>query len=180
MNLILPASLAVACLGLGGTIAYEALAPIPAIEVASAPPRVETPVSTVAQPAVFYVPPPKEDFAPVNARFAFSPTRQAVTEPSEGGATDLAPPDVTLVGVIIGPQKSVAILKTPGAALAISAAVGQMVEGWQLVRIEAGRVVLHANASDFEIRLKSSPGQAGRRPPGAGNTAPPAGSDGNL
>ncbi|HXL98283.1 MAG TPA: hypothetical protein VN932_00010 [Rhizomicrobium sp.] len=184
MNLAMPGSLVAIALGLGGLIAYQALAPIPAIEVPPPPPsaRVDVTASALSQPAVLYVPPPKEDFAAINERFAFSPTRQAVAEPSQATGVDVAPPEVTLVGVIISPQKSVAILKPGGAALAISAVIGQMVDGWQLVRIEAGRVVLHANTTDYEIRLRS--GQASGSPPGAqpgtGNKAPASAAGGNL
>jgi len=183
MNLAVPGTLAVISLGLGGLIAYQLLAPIPAIEVPPAPPtaHVDAPSSVLSQPAVLYVPPPKEDFAAINERFAFSPTRQAVAEPSQATGVDVAPPEVTLVGVIISPQKSVAILKPGGAGLAISAVVGQMVEGWQLVRIEAGRVVLHANTTDYEIRLKSAMGAPPPgRPPGSGNKTPAPAAGDNL
>jgi hypothetical protein len=141
-------------LGLSAAIAYQALAPVAPIEVADtlAPVKIETSLTLPT-----FAPPSAQEFVAINERPVFSPTRQPIAEPPEAGSA-APPPDVVLLGVVIGPQKSVALLKLQGLPLAISAAVGQMVGGWQLTRIEPGRVIFRANMTDFEIRLRS--GQA--------------------
>ncbi len=147
--------LSAAALCLGAVLAYQILAPVPPIRVVA---RRTAAQPEIARPVPVYQPPPEQDFAVINMRPVFDPARQPVAESAQSGQTTLPPPDVSLVGVVIGPQKSVALLKPANTALATSAVVGQIVEGWQLVRIEAGLVVFHANATDVTVRLRAATG----------------------
>jgi hypothetical protein len=166
MNAAVPGGLVALALCLGAGLAYQVLAPVP--QIAIAPAKAATRAETSLTLPV-YQPPPEEEFAIVNARHAFNPTRQPVAEPAESGVASASPPDVTLVGVAIGPQKSVALLKMANAVAAVSAVVGQTIDGWQLVRIEAGSVVFHAHGTDYTVALRAA---AGLAPPGAGRVPP--------
>jgi hypothetical protein len=169
MNTLVPGSLLAMSLLLGVGLVYEAVAPVDAIEIdeVKVNPR---PVAAFLPPD--YTPPPEQDFAAINARSLFVPSRQPVSEPpgGGGGGTAAAPPNVTLIGVILGQPKSVAILKVADSPASVTATVGQTVAGWQVTRIEAGGVVFHANSTDYEVRLHTGPAQSGavrpRPPPG--------------
>jgi type II secretory pathway component PulC len=178
MNLRIPGGLFALALALAATLAYQAFAPVPPIAAAQVGP---VPHAETSLTVPVFQPPPEQDFAIINRRAAFDPARQPVAEPSETADTNQPPPDVSLVGVAIGPQKSVALLKAANGGSATSAEVGQIVEGWQIVRIESGSVVFHANATDFTVTLRKATGLAPpiaapertRRPPMPGQ--PPSG-----
>jgi hypothetical protein len=142
-------------LALGAVLAYQWFAPVPPIAVAQA----KTVVRAEAPPALPRYDPPSEDqFASINARSAFDPERAPVAEPPEEGTASVTPPDISLVGVAIGGEKSVALLKSPGAMEGISATLGQVVDGWSLVRIAPGFVVFHANGTDYTVKLRAAAG----------------------
>ncbi len=140
---------------LGAALVYQALAPVPPIVVggAEAAPRPPPPF-----PLPVFNPPPESEFAAINARAAFNPARTPVAEPAQSGMTSQTPPDVALVGVAIGPRKSVALLKPANGGAASSVAIGQTVQGWQLVRIDPGSVVFHANGTDYTVKLRAATG----------------------
>jgi hypothetical protein len=153
MKLLLPGALLLLSLCLGAGTLYALVIPHTPDEV-SEPPLVVPPLA----PETGYSPPPKDTFAVINARPAFSPDRQAIAEPALISARGDAqsPPDVTLSGVIIGPQKSIALLNRSGAAQAISATTDQVIDGWRIARIEPDRVLFRSGVADYEIRLRSA------------------------
>ena len=159
MNLALPGSLSVLLLGLAGVLAWQALAPVEPIEV---PPALAREASESAPVQTSFIPPSRDEFAIVNARPLFSPTRASIGEPSETGMMHAGPPDIMLLGVMIGPARSIALLKRPQDAVATTAFVGQTIDGWRLVRIEPGRIVLHGNMADYPIPLRSASEGAAR------------------
>jgi type II secretory pathway component PulC len=137
-------------------LAWQMLAPVApiAVDAANAATRPQTALTVPV-----YQPPPEASFAVINARAAFNPSRQPVAEPPQSGMTTAAsPPDVTLVGVAIGAGKSIALLKPADGSAAISAAVGQIVQGWQLTRVDADGVVFHANGADYSVKLRAAAG----------------------
>jgi hypothetical protein len=143
-------------LGLGIVVAYQAMAPVSPI--AEPPPQ-----SVALRPAPLplppaYVPPPPERFAIINLRPVFDPARQPVLEPEQTGPRSFTPPDLSLVGVAIASQVSIALLKKPMVRAAISVPLGQSIDGWKLVTVGPDFVVLHAGATDFTIKLRSANG----------------------
>lgn len=164
MKLLLPGLLLTLCLGLAMAICFELAAPAQTLDD---PAAAEKPRSHILRPPIVYVPPSASAYDVINARAVFDPARMAVTEPvAEGGAQ--APPDLVLEGVVIGPGKSVALLGRKSEVPAISVAVGQVVDGWTLARIEPDKVVFRGGGSEAEIPLRSGadPGaQAQQAPP---------------
>jgi len=156
MTSILPGSLLAAALGLGLVVAYQALAPVSPIAEPAPQSIALRPVPPLLPPA--YVPPPPERFAIINLRPIFDPARQPVTEPEQTGPRSFAPPDLSLVGVAIASQVSIALLKKPMVRAAISVPLGQSIDGWKLVTIGPDFVVLHAGATDFTIKLRAARG----------------------
>ncbi len=166
MSRILPAGLFAAVLGLGAVVVYQAVAPVPPLAESAAPDTAYRPPS-VTLPAA-YEPPPEDSFAAINARPLFDPARRAVAEPEIAGTQSVTPPDLTLVGVAIGGGASIALLKKADASLSVR--LGDTVDGWKLVHIEAGFVVFHAGATDYTVPLRVAKGIA--QPPV--NSAAPA------
>jgi hypothetical protein len=156
MNALVPGGLFVAAVALAATLAYQATAPIPVIAASAA--KAAPIASTAVQPLPQYTPPPPDEFAVVNLRPLFSPTREPVAEASETGTTSQPPPDVTLIGVAVGLRNSVALLKSPNDPVAISAMIGQVIDGWRLVRIDANQVVFSANGSDYAVKMRAAAG----------------------
>lgn len=156
MTALLPGGLLAAALGLGAVVAYQALAPVSAIE--EPPPKDIGPGPAPPVARAAYLPPAEDQFAIINARPLFDPARQPVIEPAQIGERSLSPPDLTLVGVAIGGRNSVALLKKPDAHAAISARLGQSIDGWQLVRIAPGFVILRSGVTDYTVKLRAAAG----------------------
>lgn len=160
------------CLGLGGVVAWQALAPVSPI----ADPLPGDAVPPHPSAAVWHadVPPSENSFAVINARPIFDPTRRPVSEPAPTASTDAAPPNLVLVGVAISGGNAVALLKGPDGRAAISARIGQTIDGWELVGIEPGFVILHAGGIDYTIKLRVA---AGLPQPKINDLSPPAVTD---
>ncbi len=161
MTSLLPAGLFAASLVLGAAVVYQAAAPVAPIAEPPLPHAALAPVPLPAAPA--YVPPPPSRFAIINLRPIFDPARQPVMEPELSGPRSFVPPELSLVGVAIASQVSVALLKKPMVRAAISVPLGQSIDGWKLVSIGPDFVVLHAGATDFTIKLRAAHGL--RQPP---------------
>jgi hypothetical protein len=145
--------LAVALLLLG-VVLYQASAPVTPIAALPAT------TAHVAMPPASapYTPPDETQFAIINARSLFDPARQAVAEPAPAAAGGTVPPDLTLVGVIIGGADSIALLKRENAREAISAKLGQSIDGWSVVRITPDSIVLRSGVNEVTLPLKPPPG----------------------
>ncbi|MEI9997331.1 MAG: hypothetical protein WDM91_22230 [Rhizomicrobium sp.] len=153
MRAWLPAGLAVTALGLGGAVFYQAVAPVtPVAEL----PVALAPVAPVTLTA--FVPPAEDQFAITNDRTLFDPARQPVAEPAQAGAPGDAPPALTLIGVAVGGGNAIALLKRAEGGPAISAHIGQAIDGWQLVRIESGLVVLRGGGREFTVKMRAAAG----------------------
>jgi hypothetical protein len=156
MTAFVPGSLAAICLCLAGVAACQIVAPVTSPEaplVAAADAKV-----SALEPPHAYAPPPEEQFAVINARPAFDPARKAVAEPDLTGASDAAPSDLSLVGVAVGANGSVALVKTPDLPAAASLRVGQSIRGWTLVQVARDFVVFRGGASRFTVRLRAAKG----------------------
>ncbi|HXC56393.1 MAG TPA: hypothetical protein VNU97_13940 [Rhizomicrobium sp.] len=158
MRLLLPATLLAAALTLGGAIAYEALAPLDPVAVET--PRLPLRATQTAMAAP-YTPPPEELYADIDARPLFAASRQPLADATQPNAAAAATSDFTLVGVIMGGARAVALLRLRSTAATTSAVVGGMVNGWRVARIDATSVTLSANGSQFVVPLD---GPANRAP----------------
>ena len=167
MTAVLPGGLFAAALCLGAVVVYQALAPVAAIE----DPPLHDSRTGPAPPAALraFVPPAEDQFAIINARPLFNPARQPVIEPAQTGERSLSPPDLSLVGVAIGGRNSVALFKKADGHAAISARLGQSIDGWQLVRIEPDFVILRSGVTDYTVKLRAA---AGLPQPTVSNVSP--------
>ncbi|MEI9997224.1 MAG: hypothetical protein WDM91_21690 [Rhizomicrobium sp.] len=157
MRLAPSAGLLVLALLLAGAIAYEAIAPLEPVQVAPAPPlarpRAELPVP--------FVPPAEESFADLDARPLFASTRKPLNDPAQANGAASAASDFSLVGVIMGSERAVALLRIKSTASTMSAIVGGTVNGWRVARIDATTITLRANGSEVTVPLE---GPADRPP----------------
>jgi hypothetical protein len=147
-------------------LVYQIAAPLPDID----PPRL--PPKQRAQQIAAVVPvstPPPEAFAEIGTRPMFAPSRRGTAAPATGTAT-LAPPEVTLVGIMIDSRDRIAMLRTAASPLATAFHLGATVSGWQLSEIAPDRIVLSAGGARDEIRLDAN--KAPPKPP----TPPPSSS----
>ncbi|HUD52834.1 hypothetical protein [Parvibaculum sp.] len=154
----------------GAYYAYELAAPPPRFE---SPTIVSSPIAEAKTPApAGFIAPDAQAFAVIDERPIFSPLRKSPKIEAQGAAQAAAPPpaNVTLMGIVIGPDDRFATLKTPASLAVLIARPGQEVGGWKLVEVEADHILLRAGANDQEIRLRSSPASMP-----AGNPAGPAG-----
>jgi hypothetical protein len=154
MSARLPAALCAIALGLGAVLVYQLVAPVPV--VTGPPDAVAVPVPQTLAVST-YAPPPAGQFAVINARPAFDPQRRAVAEPEELGATPDAPPDLTLVGVAISGRGAVALMKKDDGP-AVSIALGQSIDGWQVETIARDGVTLHAGLREFTVKMREAKG----------------------
>jgi type II secretory pathway component PulC len=140
------------CMILGIWLLYDIIAPLPSVR----PPKV-TLVAHHAHSFVVkeFVPPPLEQFAAIDERPVFSPLRQAIksAKDKELEAQLKPPPSFVLVGVILGNTERIAITRAPGANDSVNVTLGQMIEGWEVVRIEADHIELRTDSRDYQLQL---------------------------
>jgi hypothetical protein len=100
--------------------------------------------------------PPIQDFAETDARPLFSPLRRPPR--AEAGNMAAAPPpmNVALIGIIMGPEERIAIVRTPSSPTTVNARIGKTLDGWELVEIEADHVVLKSGSTEQEVRLRQN------------------------
>ena len=144
------------CALLAATLGYECFYPIPDLETPSIHLAPSSPEPAAVQPA-FRMPPPSS-FAAIDARPIFDPSRRPVPGPPEQSSADGsgagALPPMALIGIIIDRQTRLALIKLAQAPQALSYAVGSSLAGWQIVAIEADKVVLRAHgAADQIVRM---------------------------
>lgn len=135
---------------------------------AEAPPlQLPLPVIDPAAPAKFQMP-PQEHFASIDERPVFDPSRKPVAGPPDAPAANgsLSLPSVMLIGVIIDHETRLALVKLTETAPVASYSVGTWLGGWQIVQIEADKIILRANSfGSRELRMIARSHTA--LPPGA-------------
>jgi hypothetical protein len=157
MRLLLPGLLLGTSLILGGVIAYEAFAPLDPVTVETPRPQSRRAAATPA----LYTPPPVELFADIDARPLFSSQRKPLQDMTQVNGAAAATSDFTLVGVIMGGARAVALLRSKSTSATLSAAVGDLVNGWRVTRIDATAATLHSAGGEFIVPLD---GPANRPP----------------
>ena len=155
-------------LTLGSAWIWFAVAPMDPVGIsASAKPPQEAAADTGS--AKFVMPPPTA-FAEIYARPVFSPLRRPTPPPASTPVVRAAPPpapppNMMLIGILVGNNGRVAVLRPAGAGPAVTVTEGQDVSGWLVHQILVDRVVLRGATGETEIKF---PVQSNSRgvPPG--------------
>jgi hypothetical protein len=155
MRLAVPATLAALSLLLLGATAYELVAPLDPIVVEK--PRLPA-AGRPATPPPSYTPPPETLFADIDARPIFSSARKPLMEAAQASALP-ASSDFALVGVILGGERAVALLRIKSTNTTTSAALGDLVNGWRVAQIGATAVTLRANGTDAVVAIEGPTSQ---------------------
>lgn len=159
--------LAALCGTLGAASAYEMFAPPPSYAIPAA--HVQGLVA-VGPPAAGFMPPPASAFASVAERPLFDPARKKYVPPPSAAADKAAPPlplNLSLIGVIIDSERRLALMKSSETALAMSYAVGDQIDGWQIAEVDPDRVVLKAGTAEDAIRMDANKAPAAQTAPSA-------------
>lgn len=172
---------AATCCGLLGAWVYHEIqrptSPLYPVDKATA--KVETNAGTavgtvhVGPPQVFR-PAPKNTYAQLVTRPPFSPTRRPprakpVTAPAdrqlapEEALNPLDVPQVTLVGIVISSEHSIAMVQKPGAVELLRLAKGQDLDGWLVKSVQPDRLLLSHGEQLLELELTET-GQVTSRP----------------
>jgi len=104
-----------------------------------------------------YRPPALEDFREVAERPLFAPSRRppADAPPPVAVAAPAAPElGFELIGVVISPAETLALVRQPGAPDLVRAGIGQTVAGWTVERIFPNRVLFRAGDRVEELALR--------------------------
>ena len=157
-----PAQIAmiVLCVLMAALFAYEFLAP-PA-EYALPEIHLKPRAVTFVPPPPF-MPPPVAAFDDINGRPLFLPSRKPIAAPATGpSAAPAGPPplpQVTLVGVLLDGQNSVAEVKMNGAAFAQAVRIGDMLGGWQIGAIGPDHISLKSGTYSQDVRMDAHAAQ---------------------
>jgi len=161
------------CALFGGVIAVELAAP--GAEVATTAPVAREP-HPVAAPAGVQGPRNDELLTTILGRPLFSPTRQPPARPDQ--PTDAGLADVRLTGIVIEPDRHLAIFAMPGAK-PIVRAEGGTVNDWRIDNIALDAVVLSGPTGSTTLQPKIDASLTRRAPapppPRLPAVAPPAG-----
>jgi len=167
------------CLALLCVLIYEWMLPpsLAAVPALAGRVRVALAPLPMASPS-----PPIEAFDAINARPLFKPDRRPVDLPPPAqGAADAPPPTVSLIGVIIDGSRRLALLRVPQSPMAVSASVGDDVQGWHVAAVYADHVTLRLNTAEITIALNanrpSDTPSGQEQPPGSTKPASPAGTN---
>ena len=143
------------CVGLVCVLAYDWILPPALASVPAAPIRSRTglPPLPLANPS-----PPLETFDAINARPLFKFDRKPIPPPPSTTNAERAPPPptVNLIGVIIDGPRQLALLRVPQSPLAVSASVGDEVQGWHVTAVYPDHVVLSLNATEITVNLNAN------------------------
>ena len=168
------------CAGLGAAAYDQVTRPAPALPavepVTPSPERLEA--TRASQP---FRMPPKAQFVEFVERPPFSPSRKPPKETPESvqeaakPARDLR---LTLVGVVISSDKSIAVLSRRGASEMQRVSRGEKIEGWLLEGVMPDRVVLSQGKEIVELELKDA--RSKRRPSQSSRRKRPRNQDGGA
>lgn len=150
MNKTLIIGLAVLCGGLSVALASEGLAPV---EVRALPVKPAPPMHLVPPRAMVAL--PEQDFAVINERPVFSPARTPFLDTSLAATAQGSASDLQLVGVIQGPEKSIALLKNTATLQTVNVSVGDFVSGWRVQTIAPAQIVLSSASGNVMLPLNA-------------------------
>lgn len=162
-RLIPAGSLSVMAIALAASIYVDSMAPPDgAMTTAHSGDGGESSPPTFAVSAVEV--PNRADFAELDDRPIFVPTRHLVPLQSPGSSTVPAlaaktptprplPAALMLVGIVSGPGDRIALVRPPSSQKTIDARIGQTIEGWEVVDILPDRMVVRANSIEQTVVL---------------------------
>ena len=164
-----------ACAGLGYVVYLEMEQPVPSLPPVSTPTEVTEHVATPAQKTVFRMP-SKTAFNQLAMRPPFSPTRRpprpkppepVVQQPQPAApARKWTEPQITLVGILINPQNSFAMVRKPDAVELLRVTKGENLDGWRVESVLPDRLLLSHQGTILEFELS----EAARKKGGASTT----------
>lgn len=149
MSRTAPLALLGLCAMLAIAIAYELFAPLRPVAVDANARRI-----AFAAPSRL-VPPPEENFAEIDARPVFNPARTPVPDLAQSGNAEGSPLDLLLEGVILAPDRSIAVLKDKNTSQTVSVAVGAFIDGWRVEAIDKSEVSLASANGRFALPLSN-------------------------
>lgn len=170
------------CSGLGYAVYAQTQVPPPSLPESVRLAEVPTAEAAAPAPPTAFRMPPKNVFNQMAARPPFSQTRRpprakpapkpVVEKPAPVAAKTVAEPQVTLVGIMIQPGKSIAMVRKPGAEELLRLAKGQDLDGWLVEGVLPDRLLLSHDGKILELELseaarRSGSGAAGSRNPTA-------------
>lgn len=132
--------------------------------------------------------PAESEYAVISARPLFHEDRRPEQrdEEQQDGEGQVAeeqapnePPPVTLTGVIITPEKRIAMLRNTKSKEYVTLKEGDPLEGWVLKEVERRRIVFNAGDERQIVELDVYTGPAGGRAPGNGQNGSPGGQQTN-
>jgi hypothetical protein len=173
MKLALPASLLALAAVLIAATSYELLAPLGPVTIEAA----RTPVLRRAAPVAQLAPPSIDLFADIDARPLFNPKRVPLPDAGLPGTGSGSASDLTLIGVMIGGDKPIALFKSRSTSSSTSATIGDIVAGMRVVQIAPTMVALRGSSGVVDVQLASLGSQAPSAPlpvPAAASSSEPA------
>lgn len=176
-----------ACGALAAWTWQEAQQPLPEVPslTQSAPGAAPLLTAATAPPPTFRMP-PKNTYAQLVTRPPFSPSRRppraqpasppVVQKPETPVPQPVTAPQVTLVGIVIAAEKSIAMVHKPGVEEMLRLAKGESFDGWLVEGVLPDRLVLSHKGELLELELTEAaqrsgpmsspaPGQSGRARP---------------
>lgn len=163
-------AMALLCAALSAAALLEVLAPVAedrAGVAPSAPPAVAEPAKQAR------VLPGLGEFSDIARQTVFRPTRRPPDPVAQKAPSAPVPvvapalpkplPAMTLLGIVVMPQRQTALIQIGGASKAMLIGQGDNVEGWSVAEIGGNRIVLRSGDEAHEILF-----------PKQGNSAPPS------
>ncbi|MEO3430517.1 hypothetical protein AAFN88_16785 [Pelagibius sp. CAU 1746] len=171
----------IACSALGAWAYSEARKPLPALpDSPSVTATLETATgSAIPAPPPSFRMPPKNTYAQLATRPPFSELRRpprakpapkpvAQQQAPAPLPKTVAEPQVTLVGIVISAEKSIAMVRKPGAEELLRLAKGAELEGWRVESVLPDRLLLSHGEKVLELELtEAEQGSGGPRGSGA-------------
>lgn len=143
------------CAVLGADLLYQLMALPPDIQAPHVALRPQVAGQAAAHP---FNPPSLSQFSAIDERSVFDPMRGPVFSPATQDSSEAGTPsDFTLVGIIMGPERRIAVVKTPGAASAQNISVGDTINTWRVTRIEPDFIVVQGGGADHDVKVPLHP-----------------------
>ncbi len=156
MRLFLPATLLFGCVLLASAAIYEVAAPLGTDTADAAPDGLYAPPLPKIAP---FVAPPMALYSDIDAHPLFAADRKPLAEDGLGAKPTADVSDFSVVGILIGGARAIALLKSRSDGATTSVAVGDLVGGWRVARIAPTAVTLRSNGSESVLGL-SAPSNA--------------------
>lgn len=172
-----------ACAGLGALAYLETEQPVPSLPSVAAPADATEQIAKPVQRSVFRMP-PKNAYKQLVTRPPFSPTRRpprakppepkpVVQRPQPAAPKpSVVAPQITLVGILINPEKTIAMVRKRGAEELLRLAKGEDLDGWRVEGVLPDRLLLSHQGKVLEIELSEAARREAETAPAPANQRP--------